>query len=170
MVSIYVYHLDDDDPKKCTAQKMKKFDLANIVTHMEELPRGGILLDPYAEKAISREDREAVMDFGLVAIDCSWENAEEVFRKAVKNRKLSSRALPFLMAVNPVNYGKPFKLTTLEALAGALCIMGWVEDGEKLLNIYNWGKSFIPMNREPLKDYSKAKTSAEVAKAQENFI
>jgi pre-rRNA-processing protein TSR3 len=144
MVSLYIYKLDDDDPRKCTAKKMKKFNLATLVTRMDELPRGGILLDPYAEKAISIEDRETIDVHGLVAIDCSWENAEEVFRKAVSRKSLVSRALPFLVAVNPVNYGKPFRLSTIEAFAGALYITGWPDRSEELLGLYNWGKSFIP--------------------------
>jgi pre-rRNA-processing protein TSR3 len=170
MPSLFVYKMDDDDPKKCTARKMKKFEMAHLVTRMDELPRGALLLDPYAEKAVSKEDLGISEEHGIVALDCSWENAEEIFKKAVDRRKLTPRALPFLLAVNPVNYGKPFRLSTLEAFAATLYILGWEEEAERLLGLYTWGQHFIPTNKEPLTDYAKARTSKEVSEAQNNFV
>jgi len=170
MPPLFIYKLDDDDPKKCTAKKMQKFDMATLVSRMDELPGRAILLDPYSDKAISREDKGIVSDIGLVALDCSWENAEEVFKKAVGRRKLEPRALPFLVAVNPVNYGKPYRLTTLEAFAAALYILGFEEDAGRLLGLYNWGRQFLSMNKEPLADYQNAETSKEVSEAQKNFV
>ncbi len=76
-----------------------------------------LVLSPFAEKALSPQTKGTR---GLAALDCSWAHAEEVFARV----KLQDRALPFLVAANPVNFGKPFKLSTVEALAAGLVILG----------------------------------------------
>ena len=81
-----------------------------------------------------------------------------------------SRALPFLVAANPVNYGKPFKLTTLEAFASALYIIGEKEHAKDILNIYKWAPHFLELNYQPLEEYRKAKNSQEVIKIMNEYI
>lgn len=80
------------------------------------------------------------------------------------------RCLPYLIAANPVNYGVPTKLSTVEALAAALYIAGFKEKGERLLSIFKWGPYFIELNRELLDGYARAKNSAEVVELQKGFI
>lgn len=81
-----------------------------------------------------------------------------------------SRALPFLLAANPVNYGKPYQLSTLEAFAAALYILGEVGQAQKIVGIYTWGHRFLELNKEPLEDYRLATTSAEVVLRMKEYI
>ena len=85
-------------------------------------------------------------------------------------KKNISRALPFIVAANPVNYGKPFKLTTLEAFAAALYILGDVEQAKEIMNIYKWGPHFLELNHEPLDEYRMAKNSEEVITIMKRYI
>ncbi|MEA2053681.1 MAG: DUF367 family protein [Candidatus Thermoplasmatota archaeon] len=163
--NLVVYHLAQDDPKRCTAKKLAKFSLVKIVKRMNRLPQHAVLLNPEAEKALSREDSR-VKD--IVAIDCSWKKADEVFFKVGK--KMMSRALPFLLAANPVNYGKAAKLSTAEAFAAALYILDDVEGANELMNKFKWGPHFLELNREPLERYRNAGTSREVVKIMEEYL
>lgn len=70
------------------------------------------------------------------------------------------------MAANPVNYGKPMKLTCAEALAATLCIVGLREEGEKVLASFKWGHGFLALNETLLTAYAQCKTSAEVVAVQ----
>jgi len=144
--------------------------MATVQRKMNNLPYGSISLNPFADKALSKEDLDTAVKHGITALDCSWQLADDVFDKLERRRKMRPRALPFLVAANPTNYGKPFKLSTLEALAAALFILGSVQRAEELLALYKWGPNFLTLNREPLEAYSKAYTSQEIVKLQEDFV
>jgi pre-rRNA-processing protein TSR3 len=127
------------------------------------------MLSPFAGKSLSKEDLERVRTSGLLVLDCSWERVDDSFM-VVRKRKVVERALPYLVPVNPVNYGHPFKLSTLEALAAALIILGRRDQAERLLDIYNWGPHFLTMNAEPLHEYENARTSKEIVERQRLFV
>ena len=117
------------------------------------------MLNPFSQIAFSAADRERVVEAGLVALDCSWEHAEKVLSHHVRG---TSRCLPVLIAGNPTNYAKATKLSTAEALAGALYIAGFKEEAQKLLSIFIWGHTFFELNSKLLDDYAAAKDSTEV--------
>jgi pre-rRNA-processing protein TSR3 len=75
-----------------------------------------------------------------------------------------------VVAVNPVNYGKPLKLTTLEAFAAALYILDEINQAKELLSLYKWSAHFLTMNREPLEEYRNAKDSAEIISIMHQYI
>lgn len=160
---ISVYHAGQCDPKKCTALKLHRFGMIRLVGQMRFLPKRAIVLNPFSEVAFSPADRPRIESFGLAALDCSWEHVEKVICKHARG---TSRCLPLLIAGNPVNFGKPTKLTTAEALSAALYIVGFKDQALTLLSVFKWGHTFIELNRERLECYSQAKTSSEVVKLQ----
>jgi pre-rRNA-processing protein TSR3 len=80
------------------------------------------------------------------------------------------RALPFLVAANPVNYGKPFKLTTVEAIAASLFILGEEEQSRNILSKFRWGLNFLTLNKEPLESYASCSSSGDVISVQEAYL
>jgi pre-rRNA-processing protein TSR3 len=163
---LIIYHARQCDPKRCTGLKLKRHGLARLVNKTRFLPKRAIVLNPFSEIAFSPADRKRVEDFGLVALDCSWEHAEKVLLKQVRG---TSRCLPILIAGNPVNFGKATKLTTVEALAGALYIAGFKQEAKKLLSIFTWGHTFIELNHGMLENYATAVNSTEIIKMQGNI-
>ncbi len=160
----HVYYEGDDDPKKCTARRLEKFDKATLYRRMEQVPYG-VVLNPHADQALSPADVEDGLGT-VVALDCSWESAEAAsFRMNGVHR-----ALPFLVAANPVNYGRPFRLTTVEALAAACCIFDAYERAEDLLEPFRWGETFLTLNEEPLRRYSECADSSEIVAVQDDYL
>ncbi len=166
-VRINIYHAAQDDPKKNTALRLKHRGLARIVTKARFLPKRAIVLNPFGEIAFSPADRERLQQFGLAALDCSWEHAQKVMGKHVKG---TSRCLPILIAGNPVNFGKPTKLTTAEAIAAALYIAGFKKEAEDLMSIFTWGHTFFELNGVLLDNYALARDSAEIVDMQNTLL
>ena len=167
-IKLFVFHANEDDPKKCTAKKLLKFGFVKLETKINKIPRNAILLNPFSKKSLSPEDKKIALKNGIIAVDCSWENAENNFNYL--DKKNYSRALPFVIAANSVNYGKPFKLSTLEAFATALYILNDIERAEKILNLYKWGPTFLTLNQEPLEEYRKSENSSQVIDIMKKYI
>jgi pre-rRNA-processing protein TSR3 len=166
-VRITVYQAGQCDPTKCTALKLGRHEMVRIVSQIRFLPKRAVVLNPYSEIAFSPADRERIEDYGLAALDYSWNRTENVLPKHVRG---TSRCLPFLIAGNPVNYGKPTELSTAEALAAALYIIGLKAHATELLSIFKWGHTFLELNNERLEAYSRAKNSTEIVAVQETFL
>ena len=131
------------------------------------MPKRAIVLNPFGEIAFSPADRERIEQFGLAALDCSWEHAQKVMLGQVKG---TSRCLPILIAGNPVNYGKLTKLSTAEAIAAALYIAGFQKESQELLSIFTWGHTFLELNAMLLDNYVTAKDSAEIVEMQTRLL
>lgn len=166
-MNITVYNARECDPKKCTALRLHRFGKIRMVFKQGAIPRGAILLDPFAEKALSKEDAGTARRYGLVALDCSWKQIKQISK--IK-RWLEPRSLPYLIAANPTHYGRPTILSTAEALAAALFIFGEKEMASDILGDFKWGPVFLDLNREPLEAYAKAANSSEVVDAQLQFM
>jgi pre-rRNA-processing protein TSR3 len=162
-VELHVRYEGDDDPEKCTARKLARFGLAELHRSDAATPYG-VVLNPHAERALSPADR--TVGETLVALDCSWERAG----RARFELPGEHRALPYLLAANPVNYGRPMELSTVEAFAAALCVFGERAQAERILGKFTWGETFLELNAEPLERYAACEDSGEVVAVQREYL
>jgi pre-rRNA-processing protein TSR3 len=166
-MKLFVYNARECDPKRCTAIRLHRAGKIKMIHRLSELPTGAILLDPLAEKALSKADADFARERGIVALDCSWKKIEQIIRI---RGKMVPRSLPYLVASNPTYYGRPTILSTVEALSAALFILGNPVRAEELLKIFKWGPTFLKLNREPLEAYARAADSNEVVSIQQQFM
>ncbi|MFC6786610.1 DUF367 family protein [Halobaculum halobium] len=164
-MDLHVRYEGDDDPDKCTARKLARFDLAELHRSDRATPYG-VVLNPHAERALSPADRESGDGETLVALDCSWESAGE----AMFSLPGEHRALPYLVAANPVNFGRPMQLTTVEAFAAALWILGEPAQATEVLAKFTWGETFLELNEEPLRRYGECDDSSDVVAIQQEYL
>jgi len=167
LINLSIFHSRECDPDRCTGIKLAKMGKAKIFNDSGKIPRNSILLNPFVEKALSPADSKYGKKNGILALDCSWRNINQI-RKI--ERISFSRSLPYLVCANPTNFGHPTKLSTVEALSAALYILGEKKHAKDLLEGFKWGDTFIEMNKKPLEAYSKAKNSSEVVRIQREFM
>lgn len=165
MIPVFVYDKNQCDPKKCTAKRMLKFGLAKEAKTLHAIPKGSIVLSPFAEKALSPDDIRYARH-GLVVMDLTWTNIDEFPRPKGTN----DRALPYMLASNPINWGRPMELNSAEAVMASLFILGEREQVETFLGRFNWAPEFMRLNGELLEEYSSAKDSTEVVRIQNEYI
>ena len=171
-IPVHAIWLAQDDPKKNTAVKLSRRDDLVLHERFNRLPRRGIILEPLCGKVLGPEDHSLLLEEGgsLVGLDCSWAQIEDSVNQVMSRTKLKGRMLPLLLAANPVNWGKPGKLSTIEALAAASYLCGNKEQSKELLGGFRWGQRFIELNYEPLEEYSSAKTSQELVELQFEYF
>ncbi|MEE2759295.1 MAG: DUF367 family protein [Candidatus Thermoplasmatota archaeon] len=171
-VPLHIIHLDQDDPKKCTARKLAKRELANLHFSTSRPPRRGFLLDPSAGIILGPDDLPLIeRGASLVALDCSWKQLEESLSDIRKSSpRLEGRTLPMLLAANPVSWGKPGRLSTAEALATCLVLLGREGQARRILAPFSWGDQFFVLNKEPLEAYSCASSREELLALQWEFF
>lgn len=143
--------------------KLARAGMLTVVADIRKVPRGTLLLDPAAGRALSPADRAVS---SVTALDCSWERLDAIDRSSWRRR----RALPYLLAANPMNFGRPFRLSSVEAVAAALYIIGESNQAREILAKFNWGVRFLELNAEPLEAYAGCADSTEVVAVQEEFM
>jgi len=163
MMPLVAYRDNSCDPRKCTVKKLERAGFVRLVKKISQIPRNTLLLDPTAEQALSPADRSVK---SITVMDCSW----EVLNTGAVSSWRIRRALPFLVAANPVNFGKPCRLSSVEALAAALFIIGEEQQAHDILGKVSWGIRFLEVNEEPLTLYAAAKDSTEVVAIQEQYL
>lgn len=142
---------------------MERSGLVKILNRISHIPKNTILLDPTAEQALSPADRPAR---SITVLDCSWEVLDSAAFERIRRR----RALPFLVAANPVNFGRPWRLSSVEAFAASLFILGETDQAKTVLESSPWGIRFLELNEEPLMLYREAENSREVIRIQNLYL
>lgn len=174
-LKLRMWDFEQCDPKRCTGARLVKRGLIKEMALSQ--PFRGIVLSPTASTYLSPSDVTILEQLGLALIDCSWARLSEIFILNNSNKRGGSatatqhhRLLPFLVAANPVNYGKPLKLSCAEAAAATLYICGKKEAAITILDEFGWGMEFIKINQELLDLYQTCRDSCEVIDAQNKWL
>lgn len=154
------------DPKRCTGARLARRGVFRPMPLKQ--PFRGIVLSPNGTVSVSPADRPIVEEMGLSVIDCSWARLAEIPFKQMRSGH--HRLLPFLVAANQVNYGKPSKLSCAEAAAATLYICGYVDAAKAVLDEFGWGREFIKLNKELLELYRTSADADEVVKRQNIWL
>ena len=164
-IKLSMLYFDQCDPKKCTGKKMERLGLLSEIKFYPNY--GGILLTPNGKKICSIEDHDIIKNKGICVIDCSWAKFNEL---NLNLSKIETRALPFMVAVNPVNFGKAFKLTCAEAFAACLFLGGFEHEAKFIMNHFKWGENFFNINQELFNKYKNVASQEELKNIQEKYI
>lgn len=139
---------------------------------MRELAIGqkhsGVIISPNAKHTISPADKELMEQYGATVVECSWARVKEVPWTKIGGK--CERLLPYLVAANSVNYGKPWRLNCVEALGAAFYICGHPEWAEEVLSHFSYGQSFLDINSSILKRYAACTDEEDIKKTEEAWM
>lgn len=176
---LYILNERHCAPHACTGLKLSRKGLATEMTANSVKRNGMLLLSPFSEEVLSKNDAKYAQN-GIIAIDCSWNRikSRKDDKKGIDSKIVAifdttspiRRALPYLVAANPTNFGRPTILSTAESLAAALYILGEKEQAVGLMTAFTWGHTFLELNFELLEAYSEAVGPGEVLKIQEQVM
>ena len=79
----------------------------------------------------------------LVGLDCSWAQIDDSVQQVMRRTRPKGKNAAIITQANPVNWGKPSKLSTAEALAASLYLIGNEEQARDLMSAFNWGEQFL---------------------------
>lgn len=161
-----MWDLGQCDKKRCTGTRLVRQGVIQELRLGQHFP--GVIMSPVGRSSVSVEDAELIRAKGLAVVDCSWNKLDDVPFGRIKGR--APRLLPWMLAANPVNYGKPCKLSCAEALAAALYICGQKDDARAIMSRFKWGHSFFSLNEELLEMYAACPDAHQVIEAQNRYL
>ncbi|KAI9066063.1 DUF367-domain-containing protein [Trametes sanguinea] len=165
-VPVAMWDFDHCDPRRCSGKKLARQGLIQDLRVGQRFR--GVVVSPKGTQPVSPADRDIVAQNGVAVVECSWARLDEVpFNKISSPHE---RLLPYLVATNPVNYGKPWRLNCVEALAAAFYITGFDSYAERLLSGFGWGHSFYEVNKHLLEKYKTCENAEAVSAMQEEIL
>nr|CAG4651376.1 EOG090X0EVF [Simocephalus serrulatus]SVE94536.1 EOG090X0EVF [Simocephalus serrulatus] len=163
---VAMWDVEQCDPKRCSGRKLSRLGMVKILRLGQRF--NGVVCSPMGEKCVSPCDQLIINEHGAAVIDCSWAKINETPFHKMKSS--NPRLLPYLVAANPVNYGKPCKLSCVEALAAVFYITGHKNLANNYLAKFKWGKTFLEINHELLEKYAACKDSTDVVHVQQQHM
>lgn len=165
-VKLGLWDFDHCDPKRCSGKKLARLKLARNLRIGQKF--SGIVISPNAKVPVCRKDQDIVVTDGAAVVECSWARIGEIPFARIGGRH--ERLLPYLVAANPVNYGKPWRLNCVEAFAACFCIVDRLDLAQSLLSHFSYGQTFLDINAEVFRIYAKCETSDQVTQAQSDYL
>lgn len=165
-VKLAMWDFDHCDPKRCLGKKLERLGLIRNLRVGQKF--SGVVVSPNGKGVVCPDDREIVESSGAAVVECSWARLDEVPFNKIGGK--NERLLPYLVAANPVNYGRPWRLNCVEALAACFAICGHIDWAEQLLENFSWGLTFLKINEELIEVYQKCTDSESVTKAQDDWL
>ncbi|KAK3677184.1 ribosome biogenesis protein tsr3 [Recurvomyces mirabilis] len=160
------WDLNHCDHKRCSGKRLMRLGLMRELHVGQKHP--GVVISPKAKTIVSPADKEVLEQFGAAVVEASWNRIEEV--PFAKIGGPNPRLLPYLIAANPTNYGKPWRLNCVEALAACFFICGHRDWAEEVLSPFSYGESFIDINETVLKRYAACADEEGVKRAEEAWL
>lgn len=161
-----MWDFDHCDPKRCSGKKLERLGLIKSLRVGQKFQ--GVVVSPNGKGVVCPNDREIVETNGAAVVECSWARLDEIPFNKIGGK--NERLLPYLVAANQVNYGRPWKLNCVEALAACFAIVGHTDWAEDLLSNFSWGHAFLDINKELLEVYQQCTDSDSVQKAQDEWL
>ncbi|CEP63381.1 ribosome biogenesis protein TSR3 LALA0_S08e01112g [Lachancea lanzarotensis] len=162
-VKLAMWDFDQCDPKRCSGKKLERLGLIKSLRVGQKFQ--GIVVSPNGKGVVCPNDLQTVEENGAAVVECSWARLDEIPFNKIGGKH--ERLLPYLVAANQVNYGRPWRLNCVEALAACFAIVGRLDLATELLSHFSWGLGFLELNKELLETYQKC-TDSESVKAAEN--
>ncbi|XXH01076.1 translation initiation factor IF-2 [Hypoxylon texense] len=160
------WDLNHCDPKRCSGKKLIRLGLMRDL-HLGQR-HNGVIITPNGKHKLSPADKELMDQYGAAVVECSWARTQEVQWNKVGGK--CERLLPYLVAANTVNYGKPLRLNCVEALAAAFYICGHPDWAEEVLKPFNYGQSFLNINLKLLKKYAVCANEDEIVQTEKEWL
>ncbi|KAE8141981.1 hypothetical protein BDV38DRAFT_278767 [Aspergillus pseudotamarii] len=154
------------DPKRCSGKRLMHLGLMRELGIGQKYP--GVVVSPNAKKIISPADRDILEQYGAAVVECSWVRLKEVPFSRIGGK--CERLLPYLVAANTVNYGRPWRLNCVEALAACFCICGHEDWAREVLKHFSYGEAFLDINSKLLKRYAACATEEDVKRTEEEWL
>ncbi|KAL2108744.1 hypothetical protein VUR80DRAFT_3399 [Thermomyces stellatus] len=154
------------DPRRCSGKRLMKLNLLRPLHPGQRHP--GVVITPNGKRTLSPADADLLINFGVAVVECSWARVDEVQWGKVGGK--CERLLPYLVAANTVNYGKPWRLNCAEALAAAMWICGREEWARAVLEPFAYGSAFLEINGSLLRRYARCENEEGVKKVQEEWM
>ncbi|KZT54861.1 DUF367-domain-containing protein [Calocera cornea HHB12733] len=161
-----MWDFDHCDPKRCSGKKLARLGLIKDMRVGQRFR--GVVVTPKGTSVVSPSDRDIVHESGVAVVECSWARLDDV--PFAKIRSPNERLLPYLIATNPVNYGKPWRLNCVEAIAAAFYITGFDAYAETLMSKFTWGHSFWTVNKRLIERYRTCTTAQDMEEMQQKIM